>query len=126
VEAGQELILLGDLNDGPGLDEFEHLFGRSSVEILLRAGLYDPHANKALQPRPGAGPTTARFHLAGQGRYLQALLDYVMITQGLQAHRPAWRIWHPFDDVDCWSVPDLRDALLTASDHFPVTLDIEI
>ena len=28
---GDPVILLGDLNDGPGLDEFEHLFGRSSV-----------------------------------------------------------------------------------------------
>ncbi|MDP5217890.1 endonuclease/exonuclease/phosphatase family protein [Ruegeria sp. 2205SS24-7] len=126
VAAGQEVILLGDLNDGPGLDEYEHLFGRSSVEILLAARLYDPHADQARQLRPGAVPTTARFHLADQGRYLRALLDYIMVTPGLRARGPEWRIWHPFDDVDCWSVPELRDALLTASDHFPVTLDIEI
>ncbi|MEX0365862.1 MAG: endonuclease/exonuclease/phosphatase family protein [Ruegeria sp.] len=124
--AGEEVILMGDLNDGPGLDEFEHLFGRSSVEILLEAGLYDPHASKAAQVRPGPLPTTARFEMQGEGRYLQALLDYVMVTPGLRAKRPAWRIWHPFDDVECWRMPELREALLTASDHFPVTLDIEI
>ncbi|MEX0350492.1 MAG: endonuclease/exonuclease/phosphatase family protein [Paracoccaceae bacterium] len=126
VAAGQDVILLGDLNDGPGLDEFEHLFGRSSVEILLAAGLYDPHADQARRLRPGSVPTTARFHLSGQDRYLRALLDYIMVTPELRKRRPAWRIWHPFDDVDCWSVPELRDALLTASDHFPVTLDIAI
>ncbi|MEM7321270.1 MAG: endonuclease/exonuclease/phosphatase family protein, partial [Pseudomonadota bacterium] len=123
---GQDVIVLGDLNDGPGLDEFEHLFGRSSVEILLEAGLYDPHADQARRVRPQTMPTTARFNLPGKGRYLQALLDYIMISDRLQARRPRWRIWHPFDDAQCWKLPELREALLTASDHFPVTLDIEL
>ncbi|NDW46883.1 endonuclease/exonuclease/phosphatase family protein [Ruegeria sp. PrR005] len=123
---GEDVILLGDLNDGPGLDEFEHLFGRSSVEILLDAGLFDPNADKARQVRPGALPSTARFQLPGDGRYLSALLDYVMISPGLMTHRPAWRIWHPFEDAECWRIEELRDALLTASDHFPVALDIDI
>ncbi|OWU79433.1 endonuclease [Phaeobacter sp. 22II1-1F12B] len=123
---GDSLILMGDLNDGPGLDEYENLFGRSSVEILLGDDMYDPHARQALQRKLGASPTTARFNLPGSERYLQALLDYVMISQNLMAKRPAWRIWHPFDDARCYRDPNLRDALLTASDHFPVTLDIDI
>ena len=49
-----------------------------------------------------------------------------MISPDLMARRPAWRIWHPFDDIAIYSVPELRDALLAASDHFPVTLDIEL
>jgi len=123
---GESVILLGDLNDGPGLDDFEHLFGRSSVEILLDDDLYDPHARKALERRLGAVPTTSRFLLYDEKRYLQALLDYLMVSPDLMAHRPAWRIWHPFDDARCWEVEELRNALLTASDHFPVSLDIDI
>ena len=123
---GASVILMGDLNDGPGLDEYEHLFGRSSVEILLGEDLYDPHARTALQRRLGAVPTTARFRLNAEERYLQALLDYVMISPDLMARRPAWRIWHPFDDARCWRIEELRSALLTASDHLPVTLDIDI
>ncbi|TMV07873.1 endonuclease [Ruegeria sediminis] len=126
LEAGENVILMGDLNDGPGLDQFEHLFGRSSVEILLEAGLYDPNAVKSRQLRPGPLPTTARFQLPEKGRYLQALLDYIMISPGLRERQPSWRIWHPFDDVECWQMPELRNALLTASDHFPVSLDIDI
>ncbi len=122
----EPVILLGDLNDGPGLDEFEHLFGRSSVEILLQAGLYDPHAARALELRPGSVPATARFARPNEGRYLEALLDYIMISEDLRAHHPNWRIWHPFRDAACWGNPELRDALLTASDHFPVTLDIDL
>ncbi|WP_170340536.1 endonuclease/exonuclease/phosphatase family protein [Ruegeria arenilitoris] len=124
--AAEPVILLGDLNDGPGLDEFEHLFGRSSVEILLETGLYDPHPAQALRPRPGWIPSTARFARPKEGQYLEALLDYIMISEDLRVRNPVWRIWHPFRDEHCWTVPELRDALVTASDHFPVTLDIDI
>lgn len=126
LATGQSLILLGDLNDGPGLDEYENLFGRSSVEIVLGDDLYDPHARQALRRRLGATPTTARFHLRDEPRFLQVLLDYVMISPDLMTQSPIWRIWHPFDDQGCWETPELREALLTASDHFPLTLDIDI
>ena len=105
LEADTPLIVLGDLNDGPGLDEYENLFGRSSVEIIMGEGeehcLYDPHARRALLRRIAAIPTTARFFIKSEGRYLQALLDYIMISQYLRACNPAWRIWHPLDDPDC-------------------------
>ncbi|EAQ02765.1 endonuclease/exonuclease/phosphatase family protein [Pseudooceanicola batsensis HTCC2597] len=129
LAAGEPLIVMGDLNDGPGLDEYENLFGRSSVEIVLgdeAPRLYDPHVDQALAARLTAAPTTARFHIQPDDRYLQALLDYIMISPDLMSHNPRWRIWHPFDDPGCWSRPQLRDALITASDHFPVVLDIDL
>ncbi len=88
--------------------------------------MYDPHARMAFKGHAPAVPTTARFHIEAEGRYLQALLDYIMVSQDLMARRPAWRIWHPFEDETCWSFKELHEALLTASDHFPVTLDIDI
>lgn len=130
LEAGEPLILLGDLNDGPGLDEYENLFGRSSVEIVIgRNGeteLIEPHAQRALGQRIGATPTTARFWIEPEKQFLQALLDYIMISPDLAGRNPVWRIWHPLDDPGCWRNETLRDALLTASDHFPVTLDIDL
>lgn len=126
---GDDLILLGDLNDGPGLDEYEHLFGRSSVEILMGAGetqLYDPNAVYALRRKLGAQPTSSRFFIPHENRYLTALLDYVMVSRGLRQCNPRWRIWHPFEDHQCWQDPALQRALLTASDHFPVTLDLDV
>ena len=124
------LMVLGDLNDGPGLDEYEHLFGRSSVEIIMgdagASKLYDPHATRALQRKLGAVPTTARFWIRPEKRFLQALLDYIMISPDLKSRAPRWRIWHPLDDPDCWAQPGLRDALVAASDHFPVSLDIAL
>lgn len=129
LKAGTPLMVLGDMNDGPGLDEFEYLFGRSSVEIVLGnegpRPLFDPHALQALGRNQFAIPTTARFWKWHEKRYLQALLDYVMVSEDLRELGPRWRIWHPLDDPDCWGTPKLRDALVTASDHFPVTIDID-
>lgn len=130
LDAGEPLIVAGDLNDGPGLDEYEALFGRSGLEIVLgMAGspdkrLFDPHAAQALQSKLSAAPTTARFFKRHENRYLQALLDYVMVSPTLRERAQNWHIWHPFDDPECWNQPDLRSALLTASDHFPVSLDL--
>ncbi len=132
LAAGEALVVAGDFNDGPGLDEFERLFGRSGVEIVLGAEgppelrLTDPHAAMALQSRVAAGPTSARFWDRTHHRYFGALLDFVMVSPGLAARGCDWRIWHPFDDPAIAAVPELREALLAASDHFPVTLDIPI
>lgn len=128
--AGDSLIVLGDLNDGPGLDEYEKLFGRSGVEIVLGDDdgppLYDPHAVMAASRRFGAVPASARFYLADQRRYMQALLDYIMVSPDLRERTPEWRIWHPFEDPDCMRVPELCDALITASDHFPVSIELDL
>lgn len=130
LAAGDPLIVLGDFNDGPGLDEYEKLFGRSGVEVVLGEDghnrLYDPHARLALGRRIGAMPVTARFYIREEHRYLQALLDYIMLSPDLCQGTPRWRIWHPFDDPTCYNTPELREALLTASDHFPVSVDIDL
>ncbi len=129
LAAGDDLIVLGDFNDGPGLDEYEKLFGRSGVEIVLGENshqkLFDPHARMALGRRLGAMPVTARFKRK-DAPYLQALLDYIMVSPGLLVKSPRWQIWHPFDHPDCYHNVPLRDALLLASDHFPVVLDVSL
>lgn len=130
LAAGDSLIVLGDFNDGPGLDEYEKLFGHSGVEIVMGVDvppnlrLCDPHAHMALTQRVGIAPTSARFYIAPQKRFFEALLDFVMVSPDLAAGAPDWRIWHPFNDPACADDPELSEALLTASDHFPVTIDL--
>ncbi|MDI3335230.1 endonuclease/exonuclease/phosphatase family protein [Defluviimonas aestuarii] len=130
LAAGDSLMVMGDFNDGPGLDEYEKLFGRSGVEIVMgwdephETRLFDPHARVAFGKKVALMPTTARFYLDDKGCYFSALLDYIMVSPDLRAKAPKWRIWHPFDDPKIYAVPELREALLTASDHFPVSIDI--
>ncbi|KFI34164.1 endonuclease [Haematobacter missouriensis] len=131
---GDSLMVMGDFNDGPGLDEYEKLFGRSAVEIVMGWNapkperLYDANARRALAQRIAAQPASARFWLpdGGSGHYLSALLDYIMVSPDLRALQPRWRIWHPFDDPACYGDPMLREALLAASDHFPVSIDVPL
>lgn len=128
--AGDSLVVLGDFNDGPGLDEYEKLFGRSGIEIVLgeealpALRLADPHAAPACGHPTLATPASARFYLDEEGQFFSAMLDFVMLSPDLCARGPKWRIWHPFDDPACYADADLREALLTASDHFPVSVDI--
>lgn len=126
VAEGDPLVVMGDLNDGPGLDRYESLFGRSSVEIVMGEDMFDPHAARALGQKIGAMPTSARFWNREDKRYFQALLDYAFVSQDLRPQAMQWRIWHPMDDPECWSNAQLRQALVDASDHFPVSLDLSI
>ena len=128
----QALIVMGDFNDGPGLDEYEKLFGHSGIEIVMgldggsESVLHDPHARMALTRKLGVTPASARFWLAPQQQYFDALLDFIMLSPDLAAKAPRWRIWHPLNDPTSFRTPELKEALLQASDHFPVTLDIEL
>ncbi len=130
LAAGESLIVMGDLNDGPGLDEYEKLFGRSGVEVVIgttappERRLCDPHATMELSQRIGLAPSSARFFLPDQNQWLEALLDFIMVSPDLCTTSPHWRIWHPLNDPAVVAAPDLAQALLTASDHFPVTLDL--
>ena len=130
LRAGDSLIVLGDFNDGPGIDMYERSFGQSGVEVAL--GLTDPpalhltDANALMALRPGLHPTSARFWLAPRQSYFEALLDFIMLSPDLAALGPAWHIWHPFNDPRVTETPGLSQAILTASDHFPVTLDLPL
>ncbi len=131
LDAGDPLIVLGDFNDGPAVNGYETLFGRSGVEIVMGEDsdpahkLVEPHAAIMLDPHMAWALSTARFYSKESNRYLNALLDYVMLSPGLAgATAPEWRIWHPFDDPDCFEDPVMQHALLTASDHFPVSVDL--
>lgn len=132
LAAGDPLIVLGDLNDGPGLDEFEQLFPRTGVEIVMGADappgarLHDPNARRAFAGDGHAPPATARFPDNDGGPPLSALVDYVLLSSDLCARAPVWRIWHPFDDPACRADEGLHMALLVASDHFPVSVDLDI
>ncbi len=130
LDAGEALMVLGDFNDGPGLDEYEKLFGRSGVEIVIGEEddlrMFDPHAEAVIQRPLGWMPTSARFWMADKRRWMQTLLDYVMVSPDLRDKASDWRIWHPFEDQACERAPELREALLTASDHFPVSVELDI
>ncbi|MHA3914242.1 endonuclease/exonuclease/phosphatase family protein [Halovulum sp. GXIMD14793] len=133
LAAGDDLIVLGDFNDGPGLDSFEKLFERSGVEVVLgdpdtpETLLRDPFSRAWLEGTRTAQAATARFYDKPTHRYINTLIDFIMLSPALaERSQPKWRIWHPFDDADCFEDKALQKALLTASDHFPVSVDLAL
>jgi len=125
IEDNDDLIILGDFNDGPGLDKFEQIYGKSGVEVTM-----GDNAQKLRNPyvKPGAkgmAPVTARFYKKDKGIYENALLDFIMLSANLADRTNAkWQIWHPFNTRTCHDCADTHKALLTASDHFPITVDL--
>ena len=129
---GEDLVALGDFNDGPGLDKYERVFGRSGVEVVLGNPadpdrlLHTPFTKQPLKAY-GSRPSTARFYSREKEGFMNALIDFVMLSPCLaERTAPAWRIWHPFDDAACFENESLRQALLDASDHFPVSVDLTL
>ena len=88
--------------------------------------LRNPFARRG-KPPYGARPSTARFYNRDTKAFLNALIDFIMISPSF-ANRvdPKWRIWHPFDDEECFADEVFRQDLLDASDHFPVSVDLSV
>jgi len=131
IADGEPVIVLGDFNDGPRLYTFDELSGKSGVEVVLGdeknpdTHLKDPNARLWLDPMQGWALSSARFYHSGLKWYVNTLLDYVMLTPDI-ASSGTWRIYHPFDDPECFKNESLKQALLTASDHFPVCVDLDL
>ena len=130
LSAGEPVVTLGDFNDGPGLDKYERVFGRSGVEVVMG----DPGRPERLLRNPytrpvgfSGRPSTARFYQPERKGYLNALIDFIMLSPDLAGQTdPAWRIWHPFDDAEIFANDALQSALLDGSDHFPVSVDLTL
>ena len=128
LAAGTDMIVLGDFNDGPGLDTYETLFGRSSIEIIAGAGsqdapMFDPHVAQVVVDEFGDLPYSARFQGRDHTPHLNALIDYIFVSPNLTDKAGKWRILNPYE---VQLPPQLTQALMTASDHFPVTLDLNL
>ena len=88
--------------------------------------LRNPHARRG-KPPYGARPSTARFYNRETKAFMNALIDFIMISPKFaQEAKPDWRIWHPFDDEVSYSDAGFRQDLLDASDHFPVSVDLKL
>ena len=126
LDEDRKVIVMGDINDGPGFDFYESRFGKSAVELII-GDLYD--RDKLLKyyiGRPKFGrfgwePSTARFRDSYTGDLVNALIDHIIVSADFNpiGDQPN-KVWNP------WQLDEaepLKQALLDASDHFPVTFE---
>jgi hypothetical protein len=124
-----KIIVMGDINDGFGLDYYEQRFRRSAVEILL-GDVWAP--NKILRhvlPRPKLGrygwkPSSSRFQDPITEDLINVLIDHILVSQSITVENA--RVWNPFPKDAPDDVKAFKAALAGASDHFPVSVDVEI
>jgi len=126
-----EVVVMGDFNDGPGMDYYEQQLGRSAVEIVM-GDIFEPdRILRNLAKRPawirndgGWKPSTARFRDRLTEDYVTVMIDHILTSAGLPIRdsEEPHRIWNPYEDE---RLEGLKTVFTRASDHFPVTLDLE-
>jgi len=128
LEAGKHVIVMGDINDGPGMDYYEMKFGRSAIEILM-GDIFEPHGilrNYAGRPKwtnYGWEPASTRFKDRFTEFYINVLIDHILVSEGVPVTAGSHRVWNPYQLNEA---KPLKDNLLKASDHFPVSIDVEL
>ena len=124
----RNLIIMGDVNDGPGFDYYESKFGRSAVELIIgdiysRQTLLKYHLGRPRFGRYGWEPSTARFRDSYTGDLVNVLIDHIITSpEFIPIGETPTKIWNPYQ-LD--EAKPLKSQLHGASDHFPITFDFE-
>lgn len=129
IKDNRHFVVMGDVNDGPGMDFYEMRYGRSAVEIIMgdifeQQTILRNYVGRPKWTRYGWNPSSASFKDQITETYINVLIDHILGSQDLPVVGDApLTIWNP------WQVDDLKphkQIFKDASDHFPVTLDIDL
>ncbi len=129
LKEGKKFAVMGDVNDGPGMDLYEMRYGRSAIELIM-GDLFEPdRILRNFVGRPkwtsyGWKPASARFKDRITETNVNVLIDHILASPNLPTvgEMPV-KVWNPYEQDD---LKQHRKQFLTASDHFPVTLDINL
>ena len=127
------VIVMGDINDGVGMDYYERRHMKSAIEILL-GDVWEPDLilNHVLR-RPRLGrygwiPSSSRFKDRLTGDTFNVLIDHILVSQSVRVSDGM--VWNPYlkqkDDATTAKVKALKKKLLNASDHFPLSAVLDL
>jgi endonuclease/exonuclease/phosphatase family metal-dependent hydrolase len=127
LDKGHNVVVMGDINDGPGMDEYEMRYGRSGVEIIM-GSIFEPgrilrnHAGRPKWGPYGWSPSTVRFKDRITETNINVLIDHILTSPGLKTSgQNPYQIWNPYEND---KAKPLKTELLDASDHFPVSINL--
>lgn len=130
-EPKRNVVVMGDINDGAGMDYYERRFSRSAVELLMGDPWLPDLQMKHVLPKPKIGskgwvPYSSDFRDTLTEYTVNVLIDHILVSLGTKVADAV--IWNPHlksnsGDVGIQAV---KQELDTASDHYPVmaTLDM--
>jgi predicted extracellular nuclease len=125
---GQEVIVMGDINDGFELDFYENRFSKSAVELLLGSvwkpeWILRPALSKPKLNSYGWTPYSSKFKDRITGDIFNVLIDHILVSQGLKLIKG--EVWNPILEKDNSDIQSVKNQLLRASDHYPIVVEIE-
>ena len=126
---GKKVMVMGDINDGPGMDIYEMRYGKSSVEVIM-GDIFEPQKlliNHLGRPKYGAygwEPASASFKDRITEDYINVLIDHILVSQNVNIVAGSARVWNPYQAPTGDPIKNQRDLFRTASDHFPVSIDL--
>lgn len=131
-DPARPVIVMGDINDGTGMDYYERRHMRSAIEILL-GDVWEPEfILKHVLPRPklqryGWVPYSSRYEDKLTGDRFNVLIDHILGSQSVKIHDAM--VWNPYlkqkDQATTDTVKALKSSLVRASDHFPLSAIFE-
>ncbi len=129
IDRKEPVIVMGDINDGPGMDYYEFKNCRSAVEILMgdifeAEKILKSYAGKPKWTANGWKPASTRFTDSFTERPVNVLIDHILVSKGIKVSgKNPHTIWNPYENN---IAKVIKPDLALASDHFPVTLDISV
>lgn len=127
LAGGHNVIVMGDINDGAGMDWFEFEHGKSSVELII-GDLFEPDGllrHPLGRPRWNNSdaswvPASASFRDLLTRDQVRVLIDFILASGGIGLDPDSHAVWNPwqFTALTGPIVQELKDA----SDHHPVTI----
>ena len=124
-----KLAVVGDINDGFGLDYYEQRFSRSAVETLLGNVWAPERILRSVLPQPKLGkygwtPSSSSFRDVITENRVNVLIDHILVSQSVDFDQAL--VWNPFLKDAPQAVKSLKPELRGASDHFPVSVEMTI
>lgn len=128
IKNGSEVIVMGDINDGIGMDFYENKFSKSAVELLLGDVWQVDKILKSVIKKPkwtsyGWSPSSSRFTDRITEDTVNVLIDHIVLSKGLSFENG--KVWNPYVLKNDVVIQEIKDELKKASDHFPISAEIE-
>ncbi len=128
IKNGSEVIVMGDINDGIGMDFYENKFSRSAFELLLGDVWQVDKILKSVVKKPkwtsyGWSPSSSRFTDRIVEDTVNVLIDHIVLSKGLSFENG--KVWNPYELKNDVVIQEIKDELKKASDHFPISAEIE-
>ncbi len=128
LEDGSNVIVMGDINDGVGMDFYENRFSKSAVETLLGDVWAPDFILQSVLKKPkwtsyGWKPSSSRFRDRITEDNINVLIDHILVSKQFSVTNG--KVWNPYELKDDDEVNAVAKELKKASDHFPISAEIE-